>query len=48
MQHDPQRPQRPPTNLRPIIIASIVIAVASLIVLCMLTITIAAVQTTSR
>ena len=43
-----QHPQRPPTNLRPFIIASIIIAVASLIVICMLAITIAAVNNASR
>ncbi len=45
MQHDPQRPK---TNLKPFIIASIVLAVASLLVLCALTITMAAVHNASR
>jgi len=45
MQLDPQRPK---TNLKPFIIASIILAVASLIVICMLTITIAAVHNASR
>jgi hypothetical protein len=45
MQHDPQRPK---TNLKPFIIASLVLAVASLIVLCMLMITMAAVQSAGR
>ncbi len=45
MQHDPQRPK---TNFKPFIIASVVIAVASLLVLCLLLITMAAVQNASR
>jgi hypothetical protein len=45
MQHDPQRPK---TNLKPFIIASIILAVASLIVICLLTVTMAAVQNASR
>ncbi len=45
MQHDPQRPQ---TNLKPFIIASIVLAVASLLVLCALLIAMAAVRNASQ
>lgn len=45
MQYDPQRPK---TNFKPFIIAAIVLAVGSLIVICLLTITIAAVHNASR
>lgn len=45
MQYDPRRPK---TNFKPFIIASVIIAVASLLVLCLLLITMAAVQNASR
>jgi hypothetical protein len=45
MQHDPQRPR---TNLKPFIIASIALALASLLVLCLLLIAMAAVRTTTH